>query len=488
MKKRHRLLAAAAALVVASGPAFVRADEPTTQDYNKEIKALRQRLDELEAHQKDADQKREQEAQKQESQQTEDAIRRDVSHHENLLDMGGVTSGYINDRFTVQSEDGRFVFRPWFHLQVRDVTLWRQDIKSGMRDDVENGFEIRRLKFGLDGNMFTPDFTYFFNWATSRANGTSNVTDSTGKKIGTVSNGLGGVPILEEAWVKYKLPGSDFYIKGGQIKDPILHDQIVSSRYQQSAERSLTADIFANGDAFTEGVTVIYDPKSWFRTETGVNHGMRSANTNFLDFPNNGFNYGVAGRAEVKVMGDWKDYSQVGAVGVKNRLLVFGVGGDFSERGHSNQTVGAVDAQYASPIGLNLYGAYVGRYTNHNFGIPSQTATGASFATPNPAVAGKPTYEFSALGEIGYLIAQHWEPFGRYEYFNLRGTAAGSHNDFSAITAGVNYYFHGHRAKLTAEAVYLPNGIPIDDGASDVLTNGGKHGEVSGVIQFQLLL
>ena len=44
---------------------------------------------------------------------------------------------------------------------------------------------------------------------------------------------------------------------------PFLHDQIVSSRYQQSAERSLTADYFANGDAFTEGITFIYDPNSF---------------------------------------------------------------------------------------------------------------------------------------------------------------------------------------------------------------------------------
>jgi hypothetical protein len=493
VKKRNRLAAIAAAALVGCAGMACFADQPTTQpstqsDYNQEIKALRQRLDDLEARQKEADQKRLEAEQKLEAQQTEDAVRHDLDHRDRLLDVSGLSSGFVNDRFVIQSDDGRFVLRPWFHLQVRDVTLWRQDLKAGNRDDIENGFEIRRVKFGLDGNMFTPDFTYFFNWATSRANGTANVTNSSGTKIGTVSNNLGGVPILEEAWVKYKFPGTDFYVKGGQIKDPLLHDQIVSSRYQQSAERSLTADIFANGDAFTEGVTLIYDPKSFIRTEAGVNHGIRSANTNFLDPTTNGYNYGVAGRAELKAMGQWKDYGQVGAVGVKERLLVFGLGADMSERGHAQQLVFAADAQYASPIGLNFYGAYVGRYTNHNFGIPSQTGTGASFATPDPIVANRSTYEFSALGEIGYLIAEHWEPFGRVEYFNLRGTAAGSRNDFTAITGGVNYYFVGHRAKLTAEAVYLPQGIPIDDGASDVLTNPNGRGELSGVVQFQLLL
>jgi hypothetical protein len=316
--------------------------------------------------------------------------------------------------------------------------------------------------------MFTPDLTYFFNWATSRTTGT---------------------PILEEAWVKYHLTDTPFYIKAGQIKDPLLHDQIVSSRYQQSAERSLTADIFANGDAFTEGATFIYDPKTWARAEAGVNHGLRSANTNFQDFPANPFDFGVAGRAEFKLFGRWQDYGQIGAVDVKEPLLVVGVGADSSQRGHATQTVGAVDVQYADQNGLSLYGAAVDRYTNHNFGIATASTVGATFITnPDPAVLGRATNEYSLLAEAGYQFSNHLEPFGRYEYMHLQGTPAGSRNYFHVITAGVNYYWYGHRAKLTAEVIYLPNGLPIDDSGGDVLASGPGKGELSGVVQFQLLL
>src|SRR6201999_2157053 len=137
-------------------------------------------------------------------------------------------------------------------------------IPRSPEDQVDSGFEMRRMRFGFDGNMFSPDLTYMINWATVRTSGNVNVTSSTGSTkgttIGTVSNSLGGVPLLEEAWVRYHIPTTPFFIKAGQIKDPVLHDQIVSSRYQQSAERSLTGDIFTNGDAFTEGVTFIYDP------------------------------------------------------------------------------------------------------------------------------------------------------------------------------------------------------------------------------------
>jgi hypothetical protein len=483
---------AAAIAVALCTPAF--ATEPSSQqgDTAQEIQTLRARLDQLEAQQKASEAKRQEAERKVEEAATVGSVLKDAQSRDNLMAVEGFTAGYTGNRFVIQSADGNFVWRPWFHLQVRDVTMWRQDLKPGNQDETDNGFEIRRLKIGFDGNMFTPDFTYFFNWATSRASSNATVKSAAGATVGTVSNSLGGVPILEEAWVKYHFRDTPFYVKGGQIKDPLLHDQIVSSRYQQSAERSLTADVFANGDAFTEGVTFIYDPKSWVRTEGGITHGMRSANTNFLDYPNNGglnaFNYGVAGRAEFKLFGRWEDYNQVGAVGTKEPLLVLGTGVDYSERGHSGQTVGVVDGMYADQTGLNFYGALVDRYTNHNFGFQTQSATGASIGTPDPAVANRATNEYSILAEAGYNVDQHWEPFGRYEYFHVEGTPAGSHNYFQVLTAGVNYYFVGHRAKFTAQAQYLPNGIPFDDGASDVLTNPHGRAELSFVAQFQLLL
>jgi hypothetical protein len=488
VSNRSRIVKAAAMAVALCTPAF--ATEPSSQqgDTAQEIQTLRARLDQLEAQQKASEAKRQEAERKVEEAATVGSVLKDAQSRDNLMAVEGFTAGFDDNRFVIQSADGNFKFRPWFHLQVRDVTNDRESFKPGHNDDVENGFEIRRMRFGFDGNAFTPDFTYFFNWATVRANGTANVTNSAGTKIGTVSNNLGGAPLLEEAWVKCKLPGSDFYVKGGQLKDPLLHDQIVSSRYQQSTERSLTADIFANGDAFTEGATLIWDPKSFIRTEGGITHGLRSANTNFLDFPTNAFNYGLAGRVEYKVMGNWKDYSQIGSYGVKDQLLVLGGGIDYSERGHSGQTVAVFDAQYAAPCGFNAYGAVVDRYTTHNFGIYTQSATGASIGTPDPAVANKATNEYSLMLQGGYNIDQHWEPFGRMEYMRLQGTAAGSRNYVQAYTAGVNYYFVGHRAKFTAQGTYLPKGIPIDDTPNDVLTNGSGHGEFVFVAQFQLLL
>ena len=399
MISRSRLLAAAAASALALCTYSVRADEPAQPSTSQEIQALRTRLDQLEAQQKASENQRQQAEQKLEDKITSDELAKDTARKDQLLTAEGFTAGYSENRFVIQSDDGNFVLRPWYHLQFRGVWMDRQNGQTrdtGPEDLMDAGFEVRRMKIGLDGNMFSPDLTYFFNWATSRTSSNSNVTSTTGSTkgttIGTVSNGLGGVPILEEAWVKYHFPSTPYFIKAGQLKDPLLHDQIVSSRYQQSAERSLTADLFANGDAFTEGVTFIYDPKKDIRTEVGVNHGMRSANTNFLSYPDNGnfnqFDYGFAGRAEYKVMGQWKDYAQVGAVGTKEPLLVFGAGADYSERGHAGQLVAVADGMYADPTGLNFYGALVDRYSTHNFGAETVSAVGASFVTPDPRSPG----------------------------------------------------------------------------------------------------
>ncbi len=482
--KVKRCLATTALMLAIAGSGY--AQDPVTvaapsamQVQSGEISLLRARLDQLEAEQRAA-------ATKAVVTRTTQQVTDDAVRHSQMLEVGSFSAGHKNGRFYLGSEDGNFNLRPWFHLQVRDVTVQRQNFKPGGDDDIQNGFEIRRMRFGFDGNAFTPDLTYMFNWATVRASGTANVNNAAGTRIGTVSNSLGGAPLLEEAWVKYRINGGDFYIRGGQIKDPLLHDQIVSSRYQQSTERSLIADIFANGDGFTEGATVIYDPKSWVRAEGGVTHGIRSANTNFLDYPNtNAFNFGGAARAEFKVMGDWKDYSQIGAVGVKDTLLVFGVGGDYSERGHAGQTVGVVDVHYADRSGLSVYGAFVDRYTNHNFGIYAASAAGASITAPPANVLNTATNEYGALIQVGYNFNQHLEPFGRFEYMKLQGNPVGR-NYIPAVTAGVNYYFFGHGAKLTAQATYLPHGIPIDDTANDVLAMPSGRSEITASVQFQL--
>jgi hypothetical protein len=416
-------------------------------------------------------------------------IQADADEQTKLFDAGIVTAGYANRRFFIQSDDGNFVFRPWVHIEIRNSTSWRQDFfPTNHADDTENGFEIRRARLGFDGNLFTPDFTYFINWATNRENSTLTVTNSAGATVGTTTSPVGGLPVLEEAWTKYNFHDTPWYIHVGQMHDPLDHENIVGSKYR-APEASLQGDIFGNTDTFTQAATVIFDNKRFIRAEAGVTDGIRAANTNFEDSPNGGIGYdgGVAGRVEWKLMGNWKDYDQLTALGDKKDLLVLGTGYDYSYAGGGyNQLSHTLDLQYGSPSGLFAYVCYFGRYTEHNRGIPNTAGVSTSFGSPTPDLH-KDTYEPSIDGEVAYLICGQFEPFARYEYMYLRGTPAGSQNNVTDISLGMNYYFYGHNIKFTGMATYLPTGIPINDDSSDVLISN-RHAEIVFITQLQLLL
>lgn len=484
------ILASAIGGTLGLGGSRVFAAEPGQQDLQEQIKDLQSKVDQLQAKQQamQAQQQAEKaEQQAKEQQQTAGSVLSDADKHSSALDLEGFTAGFKDNRFTLQSADGRFVLRPWIHIQIRNSTSWRQDALGHGDDDTENGFELRRARLGFDGNLFSPAFTYFINWATVRGNGSNNVNNSSGTKIGTVSNSLGGVPVLEEAWVKYNFQDTPWYVKAGQMHDPLDHEAIVGSKYR-APETSLTGDIFANTDTFTQGATAIYDPHRQFRFEGGITDGIRAANTNFQDAPNNGINYdwGLAARGEYKVMGRWRDYDQLTSYGDKEDLLVFGLGLDDSNGVHGlNSFSHTLDVQYATTTGWFFYGSYFGRYTRNNQGIPNGTFTSTSFGT-FPHV-GRDTYEFSLLGQAAYMIDGWIEPYGRYEYLKLAGTPGGSNNNVNEFSLGSNFYLHGHNAKFTAEMMYLPNGIPVNDDTHDVLISNNRA-EITFIAQFQLLL
>jgi hypothetical protein len=478
MRRRRTWCVVAGGVLIAVSGLSARADEPTTQQMMDKINALQAKVDQLQGQQQQtiADQ-----------QAVAQQVLADSSKHTQLMDLDGMTAGYDEEanRFFIKSADGSFLLRPWIHIQVRDSTSYRV-MGASHSSDTENGFEIRRARLGFDGNLFSPNFTYFINWATYRENSTGTVAGATGE---TVPEIIGGLPVLEEAWVKYHFGDTPYYIKAGQMHDPLDHEAIVGSKYREP-EVSLTGDIFANTDTFTQAATFIYDPKTSIRFEGGVTDGIRAANTNFEDSPvGNGIHYdwGVAGRAEYKAMGNWHDYDQLTSLNDKDDLMVFGLGVDDSEGSgpYFNSLSHTLDAQYATTNGLFFYGSYFGRYTEHNPGIPSGAPVSTGFGTPG--VAGKDTYEYSALAQAAYLINGKFEPFVRYEYLHLAGTPAGSQNNVNEISVGANYYVHGHNVQLTGQVMYLPDGIPVNDDSNDVLISN-NHAEIVIIAQVQLLL
>ena len=133
-----------------------------------------------------------------------------------------------------------------------------------------------------------------------------------------------------------------------------------------------------------------------------------------------------------------------------------------------------VDVQWENTTGLGVYVAFLGRAVQGG-----QTPGGRT----------QDFYDWGAMVQMAYLIDQRWEPFVRYDYTGLDEAAllAGSEGHVHEITVGLNYYFRGHLAKFTIDAMWLPNGSPADDAGSGVLRNDGRD-EVILRGQFQLLI
>lgn len=431
-------------------------DEPTTAEMMQQIKALQQKVQDLEHKQDEASHARD-------IDEITTKVLADAQKRSQLLDMEGFTAGYSDGQFLLRSGDGNFSFHPWVQFAFRDETNLRQDTSDGS-DDLQNGFELRRVKLGFDGNLFSPGLLYNFIWATDRHNG-----------------GL----VLEEAWAKYRL-NDGFAIQGGQFKGPFSHEALMSSKKLMAAERSLINDQFTGGDNFLQGVAFIYNDqlkKGPLRATGAITDGIKNnANQNFQDFPTNNADFGLEGRVEYFAMGSAKDYDDFEAFNTKSDLLVFGGALDYTEAGNTNFFLQTADVQYENTHGLGLYGAYYGRYTQN-------APVGVNPAPPAAAPSEHDIYDWGFVAQAGYLIDRKWEPFVRYDFidFDQDGLGAGVENQVHEITLGVNYFIYGHNAKFTLDGTWLPNGSPVADDGAGILANDGNSEFVLRA-QFQLVI
>jgi hypothetical protein len=347
------------------------------------------------------------------------------------------------------------------------VTNYRENAKDGDGDDLQNGFEFRRLRFRIDGNALSPDLTYSFVWDVNRSGG--NVT-------------------LLDAWTKYHFT-PDWAIKAGQFKDPVHHERLLSGFNQLAVERTLVESLIGgNLTDRVQGVSVIYgdyNPTNPLYAEIAFHDGGNSKNSDFRDTlpsttvgqpPTFQANYGFAGRVEHKLAGDWKDYRDYTAKGVKRDLWVVGAGVDYTQRDNADQFLPTADIQWKSPTG---WAAYAALYIRD---VEGRTSTGSTSR-----------FDWGAQGQISYLFTPAWEVFGRYDLtrFDSDFVASGAENTFHEITAGVNYYLgeNGsavHKAKLTLDVSYLPNGAPSDQTGVGVLAGSENQLVIRGQFTFQL--
>lgn len=451
-----KIRAVSIAVVGAMGMSAVAvAAEPTQRELLEKIEALEAKVQKLESEQSKGPTAAEMD--RTVANMIQDADRRSHS----LVDSGAFSGGWRNGKFSIESDDGNWVISPGIMFQFRGATTYRSDVVTPIRnasgvvvgrnvdDDWQDGFEVRRLKFGLSGNAVSPKLTYEFIWASERN---------------------GGLYRLEDAWARYKF-ADNWSVRGGQFKEPLFHEQMVSAKKFLAADRSLLNEILAGGETYVQGVALIYE-KGPMNAVAAFHDGYNNRNSNFQDFPANSFNFGATGRVEYSLLSDnFKGYDDFSAMGNTGQLLVLGAATSWSQ---SDRDVlyHTVDAQWENDKGWGAYGAFVGRYTRS---IP--TAGDAD------------RYDWGFVAQAGYLISLKWEVFGRYDYtyFDSASLPAGTERQVHEITAGVNYFMHGHAAKFTLDIGWLPNGCPVNADGMGVLANNGNE-EIVLRGQFQLLL
>jgi hypothetical protein len=452
-KKRAQLalLATAVGTLGALGATTRAADsaaQPSAQDLKRQIQALQEKVDAMEARQQ-AHNARDVDA-------TVQRVLSDANQRSQFLASDTpFLAGWKGGKFIIQSEDGNFSISPGIQFQFRYVNSWRDDGKNSGHSDTQSGFEFRRARIGFAGNVFTKDLTY-------------SILLTNNRDTGAVS--------LDEWWARYKF-APEWSVRAGQFKDPVSHEQMSSSKTFLAVDESLLSSTFLPGKDKVQGINLLYgSSKNPLAGSVAFTDGASSLNTDFRDDPSapgvaqTRPDYGLAGRVEYKLFGDWKNYSDFTALGMKNNLFVIGGGTSYSEVSSQQRVIYTADASYKMTNGLALYGALIGRYT-HDGG------------------AGDDANDWGGLAQAAYLLdGKRWEVFGRYDYLDLDSASVspGAERNIHELTGGVNYYFRGHAAKFTLDATYLPNGAPANQTGLGILAT--SKDEVVLRAQFQLLL
>ncbi len=385
----------------------------------------------------------------------------DAQNRSSLL-AGG--NGGHDGNFYLADDAGNFRLNISGQMQFRYLLNFRDEDSN--EDDFDGGFQTRRTKLAFSGHVINPNWTYKVEGAFDRD---------------------GGAFVLEDAFVGYNF-GNGFRVKMGQFKAPFLREELVSSRYQLAAERSVMNEVF-NQDR-SQGIELRYEQEAW-RAMAAFTDGFGSDNTDFNSAAEAG--WALTGRFEYKFAGDWKDFEDFTSKSGQQFSALLGAAVHYQQSRNTGMPTD-VDTNYLTyTVDLsfegdswNFYGAFVGN------NVDMQGPTGA--ADPDS------TDNFGFVIQGGYRFAQNTELFARWDSVLLdEDTVASGEDNFNFLTVGVNQYYAGHAAKATLDFVYAFEDTSNLSAFSTGFSNGGypntgvgllgdaEDGEIVVRLQFQLL-
>lgn len=327
----------------------------------------------------------------------------------------GFYAGNKDGKFFLSSTDGNYTMKIGGQIDLRYIVNWEGDQgDSGSSDSEDHGFQLRRVKLKFGGNVINKNLKYAVNLAMDRGDG--NI-------------------FLEDAYFQYNFPEVEgLSIRGGKFKIPFLRQELISSSRLLAVERANVTEFFTQNRSI--GLQVGYEHEM-FKIAAGVFQGANSEVSDFNAAGNAKFN--ITGRADVKILGDWKQAKDVAAWSGKDPALF--IGGALSYQSDQN-TAGTVADDYFG-------------YTIDALAKFGPASVMAAFMGAHIDEAGRDP--LGILVEAGvFVIPDKFQPFGSVQW--LDPDAPGVTDDLVILTLGANYFFKKHNAKLTADIGWIASG------------------------------
>ncbi len=364
-----------------------------------------------------------------------------------------VLAGYKNG-FFIGSADGDFLLRTNIDGQVRYIYN-SSDQPSGTDED-ESGFVIRRARLDFRGHAFDPRLTYRIRFNADRSDGDL---------------------FLEYAYLGYNLT-DNWNIAVGQLKPQFAREESVNAFRQLAVERSYVADYFTID--FSQGAELTFK-NDWLRAFVAVHDGSYAGSS---EFNADRTNIAFAGRAELLLAGNMKQFDDFTSWSNDPFGALIGAAVDYEigEEGSGTHTPNII--KYTADVslefgGANFFAAFYGQHLDDNGsggagGLPSQL-DGAD--------------QFGVVVQGGvFIVPDEVELFARYEWIhfdnvyyrnNGAGTQGGTGNladdDLTILTAGVNYYIHKHSAKVSVDALYTLDPVPVANSGAGLLRSSDDN-------------
>ncbi len=384
----------------------------------------------------------------------------DADTRSSFLQSGGGGGGGGHDGKHFFLADASDSFRLEFdgQVQFRYIATFVDEDPVVNSDEFESGFVNTRTALGFSGHIFDKEFIYRVSGAFDRSGGGFNLEDAYAGHV--FENGL----IL--LW--------------GQLRMPVLWEDVIHEAHALAVDQSVVNAVFRQDRS--QGVWLHYSADEW-RGWFGFSDGLRSEDTDLLG---DGSDWALTLRAEFKFAGEWSQFDDFTSPPGSNFGLKLGLATHWQD-GPDNSAL----------FPETLLGAYTADLMIEGDGWNAFIAGVGLHSDPD---GGEETDDFGVVVQGGFMLPDtDWELFGRYDAVIPDGDRPGD-DTFNTVTAGANYYLHGHAAKFTADIQWFLDDTAGNDLVSSIATGGGgsvgnrigllptaNEDEIAIRIQFQLL-